>query len=707
MKTRGILSVAGLAVSAWTSAQAPPMTPVLAVNTYTTSNQANSSVAIDSSGRFLITWMSLGQDGSTAGVFGRLYDDAGAPAGPDFQINTYTTSYQLDTRAAALEGGKFVVVWAGVSAEDPFGISGRLIDASGTPLGSDFPVNSHTTSTQANPAVAADGSGGFVVAWVSYDQDGDGRGIFARRFGGDGTLLSAEIPVNVATAGHQSHPAVASDAAGNFVVVWENENDGDGSGYGIVGRRFSSSGSPLSAEIVINAATAGSQYTPDVACDSTGNFVVVWGGIDAQGYWLDTWARSFDATGTPLSGDLLVNTNTAYSQDKARLARAPSGEFVVVWRDFLSSSVLAQRFDSNANRSGKVFALNTDLDADFPAVAMKSWGDFVATWSDDNPGDGFVWGVFARRGGFPDVQSMTVDSRPSAGTSNVNGILESGERVTVDPTWKNTSTEPLSLTGTASNLTGPAGPIYTIDDSTTDYGSIAPNSSADCFAATGDCLEISVSGARPAPHWDATLDETVPFGVTKTWILHVGESFPDVPLTHTFYPFIENLFHNRITGGCGGGYCPDKPVTRAQMAVFLLKAKHGAGFVPPPCEGVFPDVPCPGPFTDWVEELSAEAITGGCGGGNYCADSPVTRGQMAVFLLKAEHGSGFAPPPCSGIFQDVSCLYPFADWIEQLFAEQITGGCGGGNYCPGNPNTRGQMAVFLVKTFGLQLYGAD
>jgi hypothetical protein len=141
------------------------------------------------------------------------------------------------------------------------------------------------------------------------------------------------------------------------------------------------------------------------------------------------------------------------------------------------------------------------------------------------------------------------------------------------------------------------------------------------------------------------------------------------------------------------------------MAVFLLKSEHGASFVPPPCTGVFPDVPCPSLFADWIEQLFAEGITGGCGGGNYCPDNPVRRDQMAAFLLKAEHGSSYVPPGCTGVFPDVPCPSLFADWIEQLFAEAITGGCGGGNYCPSNPNTRGQMAVFLVKTFNLLLYG--
>jgi hypothetical protein len=78
---------------------------------------------------------------------------------------------------------------------------------------------------------------------------------------------------------------------------------------------------------------------------------------------------------------------------------------------------------------------------------------------------------------------------------------------------------------------------------------------------------------------------------------------------------------------------------------------------------------------------------------------------MSAFLLKAEHGSTYVPPACIGIFGDVSCPSLFADWIEQLFHENVTGGCGNGNYCPANPNTRGQMAVFLVKAFGLELYG--
>jgi serine protease AprX len=184
----------------------------------------------------------------------------------------------------------------------------------------------------------------------------------------------------------------------------------------------------------------------------------------------------------------------------------------------------------------------------------------------------------------------------------------------------------------------------------------------------------------------------------------ISVDFLDVPPLHLFHDYVNTVARNGVTAGCGGGdYCPDSPVTRAQMAVFLLKAKQGSAFVPPACAGLFADVACPGGFAvDWIEELFNEGITSGCSGNDYCPDSPVTRAQMAVLLLKALLGAAYVPPAATGIFADVPPGSFAADWIEDLASRSITGGCGGGNYCPGAPNTRGQMAVFLVKTFGLE-----
>ena len=181
--------------------------------------------------------------------------------------------------------------------------------------------------------------------------------------------------------------------------------------------------------------------------------------------------------------------------------------------------------------------------------------------------------------------------------------------------------------------------------------------------------------------------------------------FFDVPPSHHFHDAIHALAASGVTAGCGGGnFCPNGAVTRAQMAVFLLKSRHGAPYTPPAASGdVFDDVPADAFAADWIEQLAAEGIAAGCGGGDFCPGSTVTRAQMAVFLLKALLGSTFAPPPATGtVFSDVPANAFAAAWIEELEDRGITSGCGGGAYCPGAPNTRGQMAVFLVTTFSLQ-----
>jgi uncharacterized repeat protein (TIGR03803 family) len=181
--------------------------------------------------------------------------------------------------------------------------------------------------------------------------------------------------------------------------------------------------------------------------------------------------------------------------------------------------------------------------------------------------------------------------------------------------------------------------------------------------------------------------------------------FLDVPEANAFHGSIESIVRAKVTAGCGGGtYCPTASVTRAQMAVFLLKSAHGPAYAPPPCTGIFADATCTPPSfaVDWIEELYAEGITAGCAPGLYCPERAVSRKEMAVLLLKTQHGADYVPPACAGIFADVPCPGPFADWIEQLHVEDVTAGCGTSPpiFCPDAPNTRGQMAVFLARTFG-------
>jgi Metallo-peptidase family M12/S-layer homology domain len=202
------------------------------------------------------------------------------------------------------------------------------------------------------------------------------------------------------------------------------------------------------------------------------------------------------------------------------------------------------------------------------------------------------------------------------------------------------------------------------------------------------------------------IDEQLMPEINSAACLTEASTFLDVPPSHMFYEFVEILAANGVTGGCAPSYyCPDNPVTRAQMAVFLLKSKYGAAHVPPAATGtVFGDVPANAFAAAWIEELASLGVTSGCGGGNYCPNQAVTRRQMSTFLLKTKLGAGHVPPAATGVFADVPMGDVFAGWIEELYADEITGGCLTNplRYCPSSANTRGQMAVFLVKTFDLQ-----
>jgi len=181
-------------------------------------------------------------------------------------------------------------------------------------------------------------------------------------------------------------------------------------------------------------------------------------------------------------------------------------------------------------------------------------------------------------------------------------------------------------------------------------------------------------------------------------------TFLDVPYSYWTWRWIEAIEDAGVTTGCSSGnYCPGAPMTRDEMALFLLRAKEGGSYVPPACTTpMFADVPCSSSYAPWINELVRRGVTAGCGGGNYCPGTAVTRSQMAVFLLATLQGPGWTPPACSTpSFADMPCSSPFAAWVDELARRGVTAGCGGGDYCPNTTINRDQMAVFLSTNFSL------
>jgi hypothetical protein len=687
----------------WAAAAQPtPAGGEFQVNTYTTGHQLFAAVAVAPGGQFVVVWESAGQDGDDFGIFGQPYGADGTPLGAEFQVNSYTTYAQINPKVAMDGAGNFVVVWQGAAQDgSDMGVFGQRYDSAGARRGSEFQVNTYTTSSQSFPAVAMDAAGNFVVAWTSV-HDGDGSGVFGQRFDAVGARLGSEFRINTYTTGGQGFPAVTMDPGGNFVVVWLGR---DGDLGGVFGQRYDAAGTPVGGEFRVNTYTTANQRSITVAMDQRGNFVVVWRSFIQDGSLYGVFGQRYDAAGAPRGGEFQVNTYTTGSQDYPAVAADAAGNFVVVWDSYYvdgsARGIVGQRYDAAGVPRGSEFRVNTYTTGvqRSAVVGMDAVGNFVVVFANYD-GDGA--GVFGQRYGGVLPAALGVDPLG-------NGILEPGETVHVVPTWRNLNGGPLTFTGGASDITGPPGATYLLVDSAAVYGTVANGATGTC----GDCYQVAASrpATRPATHWDLTVRETLGpagLGQTTVWTLHVGESFPDVPPSHPFYRFVETLLHVGVTAGCTGTtYCPDGVTTREQMAVFLLRAREGGGYAPTPCTTApFPDVPCSSPFAPWVRELVARGITAGCGGGLYCPTNPVTREQMAVFLLKTLEGAAFTPPACTtAAFADVPCASPFAAWVQELVARAITAGCGGGLYCPTDPVTRGQMAVFLTKTFSLALYG--
>jgi hypothetical protein len=672
-------------------------------NTYVTSTQDQTAIAVEADGDFVVVWESSGQDGNLDAVAGQRFNRDGSPRGDEFVVNTYTIGSQNSAEVAVNRRGRFVIVWESTGQDGNLdGIFGQRYDASGNRAGAEFQINTYSTGSQLFPSVGIDAAGNFMVVWYGTGPDGNLAGVVAQRFDSAGAAVGGEFVVNSYTVGSQDTPKIAMHADGRAVVVWESFGQ-DGNSDGIFGQRFDAAGSLVGAEFQVNTYTTGSQDDPLVAMAADGGFVVVW---EANP---DLNARRYDASGNPVGAEFLVNSYTTNTQFVYGMAMDQQGNFIVAWeelggRDGNLSGVFGQRFTTTDAFRGPEFLANTYTTGSqgWPALAADEVGNYVVVWQ--SPHDTATLGVFGQRFGGLFPNALAVDT---AG----NSVLEPGEAVDVRPAWRNHNGGPVTITGTLTGIDGPPGATYAITDATADYGTVPDNADSDCGA---DCYGVSVSNPTPRPvqHWDASaLESLAPDaqGQQKRWALHVGRSFGDVAASNPFYRFVETLLHHGVTGGCSPtDYCPASSTTRQQMAVFVLVAKEGAGYAPPACGAMpmFADVPASSPFCRWVEELARRGVVTGCGGGNFCPTNPVTREQMAVFVLRTLDPS-LVPPACTppNIYADVPETSAFCRWIEELTNRGVVTGCGGGNYCPTAAVTRQQMGVFISVTFGLTLYG--
>ncbi len=408
----GIAALA-LGLAGRVCAQVSPNGPEFQVNSYTTSHQNYPAIASDATGNFVVVWQSLGSsadDSSSESIQGQRYASSGAPIGGEFQVNSYTTDDQIFPTVASGANGNFVVVWqslgSGGTDNDGWSVQGQRYASNGTPIGGEFQVNSYTNSFQNNPAIASDATGNFVVVWRSYGSAGDDNSSFSvqgQRYASNGAPIGGEFQVNSYTTDSQYDPAVASDAAGNFVVAWMSLGSAsdDNNSWSIQGQRYDSNGTEISGEFQVNSYTTGGQYFPTVASDANGNFVVAWksngsNGTDSSNFSVQ--GQRYASNGTPIGDEFQVNSYTTGIQAWPKIATDAAGNFVVVWESFGTDSdsygIQGQRYDSSGTKIGDEFQVNsyTTAGQTRPAVASGANGNFVVGWEsvgsagDDNSG---------------------------------------------------------------------------------------------------------------------------------------------------------------------------------------------------------------------------------------------------------------------------------------------------------------------------------
>jgi hypothetical protein len=185
-------------------------------------------------------------------------------------------------------------------------------------------------------------------------------------------------------------------------------------------------------------------------------------------------------------------------------------------------------------------------------------------------------------------------------------------------------------------------------------------------------------------------------GITQAF---TTQAFSDVPPSAGYFDAVNLLAARKITSGCAPSmFCPVSDVTRAQMAVFIVRTVMGGDDFPYTPAAYFTDVP-PGSFGfKWIQKLRDLGITSGCTATTFCPDDSVTRAQVAIFIIRARYGTAtpFNYNPTADFTDVPSIAFGFA-WIQRMAQDHITEGCESNIYCPSDPVTRGDMAIFIMR----------
>jgi hypothetical protein len=507
------------------------------VNTYITDRQSVPDVATDGDGNLVVVWSSSGQDGSYQSVQGQRYDSSGLLLGEEFQINTDFTGGQYFPAVAAGGDGSFVVVWWNSNSAQ---VKAQRYDGAGAPQGGEFQVGIGSFFYP-YPDVAMNAAGEFVVTWA---QSGDfsRSDIGAQRYDSSGNALGAELLVNDTYVQYiQQRPAVASTAAGDFVVVWESFTFHGGVLNGIHARRFASNGTAVGSEFEVNTNATIAQVDAAVAMATNGSFVVTWERYVALNQQ-HVFGQRYDSSGTPLGGEFLVGSLTETDQHDPVVAAASNGSFMVAWSGYSSydddtAGIRARYYNSGGNPVGVQFLVNawrTDLQRN-SAISTDAEGNFVVVWDSNGSygTDDSHESIQGQR--FADLPSPTVTPTENA-TETPTATETATPTATATSTPTHTSTATPTDTPTATPTDTPTStasptqtPTHTPTTAPTDTPTATPTETA-TFTATATHTPTHTPTATPTDTATPTPTETATTTATAT---HTPTHTPSATATNT------------------------------------------------------------------------------------------------------------------------------------------------------------------------------
>lgn len=369
------------------------------VNTYISGDQGSDSGIALPDGSWVVLWNSNGQDGSSYGVYQKRFSAQGMPLSGDVLVNSTTSGNQYRQNGAALSDGGWVVCWENV---DTATIYQQRYDANGLPIGTETQATPDNYSAYA-PHVAGLADGGWVLAWYGpLDGDSSGNNIYQQRFDANGTALGAIARVNTTTTDSQtldhSRHSITALADGGWVIAWSS-NLQDGDGLGVYFQRYDASGASVGIETQASNYTSSNQNQPFVAAGQDGGWIIVWTS-NGQTSGTDVYQRRYDAAGISAGAESLVNTTTSNGQDNPSVCTLADGGWVVVWgsADANGAGVYQQRFDAAGVRVGAEVRVNpyeTNTQQYPYSLALPDGGWVVIYCSMSQDGAG--WGIYQQR----------------------------------------------------------------------------------------------------------------------------------------------------------------------------------------------------------------------------------------------------------------------------------------------------------------------